>query len=113
MLKQKRPFLQDYQDLFRFTRPQLKLLAAAVFCMMVSTLFDGVSMGMVVPFSDKILSNGMIVVPTQLPAFAQQFVDRLNGMSQLTLLYGMAFFLIALFLLKGFFTYFQSSTISL
>ena len=112
MPQQKKRLFQDYWDLFRFTRPHLKILWAAIVCMLVSTVFDGVSMGMIVPFADKILSNGKIVVPTKLPPFFETIIDKLNGMTQLKLLYGMAVFLIILFLLKGLFTYLQSALMS-
>ncbi len=112
MSKNKRIFLQDYWDLFQFTRPHLKLLSFAVVCMMVSTVFDGVSMSMIVPFSDKILSNSKIIIPTKLPAFFANFIDKINNMKQLDLLYSMAVFLLVLFFLKGLFTFLQSSMMS-
>jgi subfamily B ATP-binding cassette protein MsbA len=80
--------------------------------MVISTIFDGVSMGMIVPFSDKILSNSKIVVPTKLPAFLENFIAKINAMSQLDLLYSMAVFLAVLFFLKGLFTFLQSSLMS-
>ena len=112
MLKQKRSFLQDYKDLFAFTRPHIRILSIAVVSMVVSTIFDGVSMGMIVPFSDKILSNSKIVVPTRLPLFIENFIAKINAMSQMDLLYSMAVFLAVLFLLKGLFTFLQSSLMS-
>ncbi|HAJ57688.1 MAG TPA: hypothetical protein DCL35_08010, partial [Candidatus Omnitrophica bacterium] len=112
MPKNRRSFLKDYVDLFQFTRPHLRLLSLAVVCMVVSTVFDGVSMGMIVPFSDKILSNSKIVVPTKLPLFLENFIAKINAMSQLDLLYSMAVFLAVLFLLKGLFTFLQSSLMS-
>lgn len=112
MPKEKKKFLQDYTDLFRFARPHFKVLSLAVVCMFISTIFDGVSLGMIVPFSDKILSNNKIVIPAKLPLFVEGFIDKLNGMSQLQLLYGMSIFLVVLFLLKGLFTFLQSSLMS-
>ncbi|MBI5872621.1 MAG: ABC transporter ATP-binding protein [Candidatus Omnitrophica bacterium] len=112
MPKNKRFFFQDYRDLFQFTRPHLRILSFAVVCMVISTIFDGVSMGMIVPFSDKILSNSKIVVPTKLPAFLEDFIAKINAMSQLDLLYSMAVFLAVLFFLKGLFTFLQSSLMS-
>jgi len=103
---------RDYRDLFQFTRPHLRELAAAVFCMLISTLFDGVSLGMIVPFADKILNNGRIVVPAQLPVPVEDFIARINAMPQLQLLQSMAFFLIGMFFFKGLFTYLQSSLMS-
>ncbi len=105
-------FFKDYRDLFRFTRPHLKVLVAAVFCMLVSTLFDGVSMGMIVPFADKILNNGKIVVPTELPSVVEDFIARVNSIPQLRLLQIMAFFLIGMFFFKSLFTFLQSSLMS-
>ncbi|HQP91934.1 MAG TPA: ABC transporter ATP-binding protein, partial [Candidatus Omnitrophota bacterium] len=112
MSKNKRDFIRDYKDLFAFTRPHLRILSIAVFAMLVSTVFDGVSMGMIVPFSDKILSNSKIVVPTKLPLAIENFIAKVNAMSQIDLLYSMAIFLAVLFLLKGLFTYLQSSLMS-
>jgi subfamily B ATP-binding cassette protein MsbA len=105
-------WLQDYRDLFAYSRPHLGLLSWAVVCMLVSAIFDGISLSMIVPFSDKILSNGKIVVPSKLPAFAEHFIDKLNGMTQISLLYSMAVFLVVMFLLKGFFSYFQGMLMS-
>ncbi|MGE5280121.1 MAG: ABC transporter ATP-binding protein [Deltaproteobacteria bacterium] len=105
-------FLSDYRELFKFTRPHLRLLMGAVLCMFVSTLFDGVSMGMIVPFSDKILNDGKIVVPTRLPLAIENFIAHINAMPRLHLLYSMAFFLIGMFFFKGLFTFLQTSMMS-
>jgi len=110
--KKRRFFTEDYKELFSFTRPHIKILSLAVICMMISTIFDGVSMGMIVPFSDKILSNNKIIIPTKLPSFLENFIAKINATSQLKLLYGMAVFLVVLFLLKGLFQFFQSSLMS-
>ncbi len=112
MSKKRRFFTEDYKELFSFTRPHIKILSLAVICMMISTIFDGVSMGMIVPFSDKILSNNKIIIPTKLPSFLENFIAKINATSQLKLLYGMAVFLVVLFLLKGLFQFFQSSLMS-
>lgn len=105
-------WVNDYIDLFQFTKPHAGLLGWGVFCMLVSTIFDGVSMGMIVPFSDKILSNNKIVVPTKLPAGIERFIEHINGMSQLQLLYLMSGFVVSLFVLKGLFTYLQTMIMS-
>lgn len=112
MSKNKKFLFQDYKDLFQFTRPHLRILSFAVICMVVSTIFDGVSMGMIVPFSDKILSNSKIVVPAKLPLFLEDFIARINATPQLDLLYAMSVFLVVLFLLKGLFTFLLSSLMS-
>jgi subfamily B ATP-binding cassette protein MsbA len=111
-VSEKRPPFQDYADLFKFTRPHLGIFVGAIVCMLISTLFDGVSMGMIVPFSDKIIANGKIVAPVKLPAFAQGFIDHINGMPQMELLYSLSIFMVALFFLKGLFTFLQTSLMS-
>ncbi len=111
-MSKKRYFLQDYRDLFAFTRPHLRLFSLAVICMLISTVFDGISMGMIVPFSDKILSNNKIVIPAKLPPLLEGFIDKINSMSQLSLLYAMVVFLIFLFIFKGLFSFLQSSLMS-
>ena len=111
-MSKKRYFFEDYRDLFAFTRPHLKIFSFAVICMFISTIFDGVSLGMIVPFSDKILSNSKIVIPTKLPHFVEGFIAKMNSMSQLSLLYAMVIFLVVLFILKGLFTFLQSSLMS-
>jgi len=110
--KIKTSFFKDYRDLFEFTRPHLKILMAAVVCMVFSALFDGISMGMIVPFSDKILNNGQIVVPTRLPAVLEEIIASVNGMTQIKLLYSMAIFLVGMFVFKGLFTFLRSSLMS-
>jgi ATP-binding cassette, subfamily B, bacterial MsbA len=110
--KPKKRLFEDYLDLFAFTRPHLGVLAWAMFATFISTIFDGVSMSMIVPFSDKILSNGKIVAPTKLPDFIQRFIDHINSMSRLELLYGLAGFLIGMFVLKNFFTFLQNLLMS-
>ena len=105
-------WIKDYIDLFQFTIPHVGLLGWGIFCMIVSTIFDGVSMGMIVPFSDKILSNNKIVVPTKLPLPIEHFIDHLNSMTQLQLLYLMSGVVVGLFVLKGLFTYLQTMIMS-
>ncbi|MFH0877218.1 MAG: ABC transporter transmembrane domain-containing protein, partial [Candidatus Omnitrophota bacterium] len=111
-MSKKRYFLQDYVNLFAFTRPHLKLLVIAIIAMVFSTIFDGVSIGMIAPFSDKVLSNNKIVVPTRLPGILETWIANINAMPQIKLLYAMAVVLVVLFFLKNLFTYLQSSLMS-
>ncbi|MFH1691439.1 MAG: ABC transporter ATP-binding protein [Candidatus Omnitrophota bacterium] len=112
MFKKKGFLFQDYRDLFQFTRPHIRILGFGVVCMVISTIFDGFSLSMIVPFSDKILSNGQIVVPVALPVFAQNFLDKINAMPRLKLLHIMAAILVPMFFLKGLFTFLQGSFMS-
>lgn len=112
MSKKKGLLFQDYRDLFQFTRPHIRILGFGVICMVISTIFDGFSLSMIVPFSDKILSNGKIIVPVDLPLFAQNLLDKINAMPRLDLLHVMATILVPMFFLKGLFSFLQESLMS-
>lgn len=84
----------------------------AIVAMVISTVFDGISIGMIAPFADKVLSNNKIVVPARLPVFLENWIANINAMPQIKLLYGMAVVLVVLFFLKNLFTYLQSSLMS-
>jgi len=76
--------------------------------MFFSALFDGVSLAMIVPLADKVLTNTKIIIPTKLPLFLSRFVDNINNTPPYTLLNYMAIAVVLLFFLKGVFEFLQS-----
>lgn len=80
----------------------------AAICMILSAIFDGVSLGMIMPLADIILTGKKMVLPARLPVFLSGWVDGLNSIPPLTLLNYMGFGVVALFLLKGLFGFLQS-----
>jgi subfamily B ATP-binding cassette protein MsbA len=104
--------MKDYLKLLKFVRPYLGLLSLATVCMGFSAIFDGVSLAMLVPLTDKVLTNKQIIIPTKLPLFLSNFVDKVNALPPTTLLNYMAVAILALFLFKGFFGFFQSYLMS-
>jgi ATP-binding cassette, subfamily B, bacterial MsbA len=76
--------------------------------MIFSAIFDGVSLGMVMPVADIILTGKKMVLPAKLPGFLNGLVDTLNGIPPLALLNYMAVAVVILFILKGFFGFLQS-----
>ncbi len=100
--------MKEYLRLLKFIRPHLGLLGIASLCMFFSTLFDGVSLSMIVPLADKVLTNKQIIIPTRLPHFLSRFVDFLNATAPYKLLNLMALAILAIFLLKGLFGFLQS-----
>ncbi len=104
--------MKDYLKLLKFIRPYLGLFSLASVCMLFSALFDGISLAMMVPLADKVLTNKKIIIPTKLPDFANNFVDYLNNTPSLTLLNYMAVVIVALFFLKGLFGFLQSYLMS-
>jgi subfamily B ATP-binding cassette protein MsbA len=104
--------MRDYLRLLKFIKPYLGLFTIAGICMFFSALFDGVSLAMIVPLADKVLTNRKIVIPTKLPLFLSRFVDNLNNTPPYTLLNYMAIAVLCLFLLKGVFGFLQSYLMS-
>ncbi len=71
--------MEDYLKLLRFAKPYLGLFGFAGICMAFSALFDGVSLAMMVPLADKVLTNKKIIIPAKLPAFLSGFIDKINN----------------------------------
>jgi subfamily B ATP-binding cassette protein MsbA len=105
--------MKDYLRLYSFIRPYKKLVLLAFGLMFVSTIFDGVSLGAIVPLTDRVLTNKEIVLPHQLPDSMQQLVVKLNSLKPLLVLRMMVVFLIILFFLKGVVKFFQSFTMKI
>ncbi|OQB12500.1 MAG: putative multidrug export ATP-binding/permease protein [Candidatus Omnitrophica bacterium ADurb.Bin205] len=100
--------MRDYIKLLKFVRPYLGLFFLASVCMGFSAIFDGVSLAMMVPLADKVLTNKKIVIPAQLPDFLSNFVDKINNIPAEDLLGYMAVAIILLFIIKGLFGFLQS-----
>ncbi len=100
--------MREFLKLFKFIRPHAGLFALSGVCMILSAVFDGVSLGMIMPLADIILTGKKIVLPVKLPAFLSGWVDTLNSIPPLVLLNYMAIGVVVLFVLKGFFGFFQS-----
>ncbi|MDD5237896.1 MAG: ABC transporter ATP-binding protein [Candidatus Omnitrophica bacterium] len=104
--------MRDYLKLLKFIRPYLGNFFIATVCMAFSAIFDGVQLAMIVPLSDKILTNKKIIIPAKLPAFLSGFVDKINNTLPQTLLNYMAIGIILMFLFKGIFGFLQSYIMS-
>ena len=100
--------MKDYLKLLKFMRPYLGKFGLASVCMAFSAVFDGVSLAMMVPLADKVLTNKQIIVPVKLPGILASLVDKINSFSPEALLNYMAIAIISLFILKGFFGFMQS-----
>ncbi|MCX5706783.1 MAG: ABC transporter ATP-binding protein [Candidatus Omnitrophica bacterium] len=90
--------MRDYLKLLKFIRPYLGHFLIAAVCMGFSAVFDGVSLAMIVPLADKVLTNKKIILPAKLPDFLSNF--------------DMAVGVILLFTLKGLFGFLQSYLMS-
>jgi ATP-binding cassette, subfamily B, bacterial MsbA len=100
--------MRDYLKLLKFVRPYYGLFGISIVCMGFSAVFDGVSLAMIVPLADKVLTNKKIIIPAKLPDFLANFVDKINNTPPETLLSYMVISVLVLFFLKGVFGFFQS-----
>lgn len=100
--------MRDYLKLLRFVKPYPALFIMAGVCMLFSAIFDGVSLGMIVPMADKVLTNKQIIIPAKLPAFLANLITFINGVQPLAMLNYMAVATIILFVFKGIFGFLQS-----
>ncbi len=101
-------FLKEYWKLLKFAKNQRFLLFIAILCMGVSTVFESISLGMIIPVSDRVLTNKEITVPGEFPAFLESFIDKLNAIDAATFLRLIVIFIPLLFLLKGIFIFLQN-----
>ncbi|MBU0549471.1 MAG: hypothetical protein KKH80_03020, partial [Candidatus Omnitrophica bacterium] len=104
--------MRDYFQLLRFVRPYRKLLGLAALMMGFSAIFDGVSLSMIVPLADKVLTDKKIILPSETPQFLSRFVELINSTPSLVLLKLMAISVLVLFVLKGLFFFVQGYLMS-
>ena len=104
--------MRDYLKLLRFIRPYKGIFALGTICMVFSAIFDGVSLAMMVPLADKVLTNKKIIIPAKLPDFLSNFIDKINSIPAENLLGYMAIAIVSLFIIKGIFGFFQSYLMS-
>ncbi|MDD5610216.1 MAG: ABC transporter transmembrane domain-containing protein, partial [Candidatus Omnitrophica bacterium] len=104
--------MKDYLKLLRFIKPHLGQFIVASIFMVLSAIFDGVSLGMIVPFTDKIMTNKPIVVPAKVPQFLADSILKINSTPPMVLLKWMIMLVFFLFLVKGVVNFFQSYLMS-
>ncbi len=77
---------KEYKRLLIFLKPHLGLFGLAIVCMAFSAVFDGASLGMLVPLSDKVMTGKPIILPTKAPLFIDNFIQSMNALEPQTLL---------------------------
>ena len=100
----------NYKRLIKFVLPHAWVLGLAGLCMIISSAFGGVSIGMIIPLVDNIITGKKIIVPhgVILPAPIKSLVDIVNSLTPLQLLNDMILIVIVLWLLKSLFEFCQT-----
>lgn len=101
-------YIREYVKLLAFLKGHVGLLLAAIFCMGLSTIFEGVSLSMFVPITDRIFTNNKIIPPLKLPAFLDSIVNKLNNTAPMVLLKGVVITAIILIFVKLIVLFFQN-----
>ncbi|NQT46690.1 MAG: ABC transporter ATP-binding protein [Candidatus Omnitrophica bacterium] len=102
--------MRNYLRLIKLVRHNLPILILAIGLMLISSLFDGISLGMIIPLVDKILAGKEIVTPpnANIPQFVIMLIDTINSMERGKLLGYMIFWIMGLFAIKEAAIYGQS-----
>lgn len=99
--------MKNYLRMLAFAKPTLPYFIGGVICMAMSTVFEGVQLGAIIPAVDKIFNDKQIVLPEGAPQILQGGVDYINGLDRKFLFNSLFIFLPGLFLFKGLFFYLQ------
>jgi len=94
-----------YRHLWPYLRPHVPQFALACACMAGASVFKGVSLGMVVPLVDTVLSRTGIPVKPGWPSALQRLAAWLNGIEPGTLLLGIAVTAFAALIFKAAFEF--------
>ncbi|MBU4589338.1 MAG: ABC transporter ATP-binding protein/permease [Candidatus Omnitrophica bacterium] len=102
--------MKDYLRFLRFLKPHIWIMAIAIICMFGSSSMGGVSLGVIIPIVDNILSGKAISLPgvENPPVFLVNLVDRINSIPKVALLNWLIFIIALIFLIKEIFLFFQT-----
>lgn len=99
--------MKDYFKLLKFLKGHVGVLAWATVCMLVSAVFDGFQLSLIIPMADKILGKGEIKLPGQTPSWLSNFVNEVNAIPSDRLLVIVAVGFVVIFIIKGVFAFLQ------
>ncbi|MEI8175414.1 MAG: ABC transporter ATP-binding protein [Candidatus Omnitrophota bacterium] len=100
----------EYKRVFRFIKPHLGILFLAIGAMCVCSLMGSVSLGMLIPFVDKIVSGKQIAISNNVhvPAFLNDLVKTMNEKDPISLLNMLIIGVVVLFMIKQVFEYLRA-----
>jgi len=104
------PDMKEYIRFLKFVKPHLLVMIFAIICMIVSSGLGGVSLGMIIPVVDNILSGKNIVLPgtSHVPDFLLHIIDKINSIPKPLLLNWLVIIVSILFFIKEMFLFIQT-----
>lgn len=100
--------MKYYIRLLKFLKPYLGISFIAVICMFFSTIFGGISLGMIPSVMDKVFYPQQIIIKHPLPLFLQNLVVQINSLPRSELLTIIVYLIPTVLFLKGAFLFAQS-----
>ncbi|MDP3791020.1 MAG: ABC transporter ATP-binding protein [Candidatus Omnitrophota bacterium] len=102
--------MKEYTRLIRFVLPHIWVLALAVVCMIGTSVFSGVSISMIIPLIDNIITGKKMAIPggVFVPEQLKSLIDMVNAMPPMELLNKMVIIVMVFWLLRNVFEFFQS-----
>ncbi|MDP2921481.1 MAG: ABC transporter ATP-binding protein [Candidatus Omnitrophota bacterium] len=102
--------MKEYIRFLKFVKPHIWVMIFAIACMILTSAMGGVSLGMIIPVVDNILSGKTITLPqtTHAPGFLLHIIDKINGMPKALLLNWLVILVSILFFVKEAFLFFQT-----
>ncbi len=98
--------INNYIKLLRFLKTHLKRFFTAVFFILLSSVFEGVQLTLMLPVIDRIFTNKKIVLPNKVPEFLNNLVGYLNSIDNHVLFWSVPLCFLALFTIKQVVSYF-------
>jgi ATP-binding cassette, subfamily B, bacterial MsbA len=102
--------MKEYTRLIRFVIPHAWALALATVCMIGTSAFSGVSISMIIPLIDNVITGKKMTMPggAFIPHQLKGLIDSVNSMSPMDLLNKMTILVMIFWLLRNFFEYCQT-----
>ncbi len=94
--------MKSYFKLLQFIKGHVKRFVTAIFFILLSSVFEGVQLTLMLPVIDRIFTNQRIVPPKGVPDFIVHLADYLNSINNHVLFYTIPAVFLALFTIKQF-----------
>jgi subfamily B ATP-binding cassette protein MsbA len=106
--------MKEYIRLIKFVMPHIWVLVFATLCMIGTSAFSGVSISMIIPLIDNVITGKKMVVPAgvAVPGQVRSVIDFINSMSPMEILNWMTILVMIFWLFRNLFEYFQTYLMS-
>jgi len=106
--------MKEYIRLIKFVMPHIWVLALATLCMIGTSAFSGVSISMIIPLIDNVITGKKMVIPAgvTVPHQVRSVIGLVNSISPMDLLNWMTIFVMVFWLFRNLFEYFQTYLMS-